>query len=236
MANQRRAPAAIYQFKSSPYSSHLLLLESLPLKGDGRRVLDVGCGNGHLGRLLSARGYAVTGIESENGVDINFPDNVHLLIADLDVGGLPPLTGMFDYVLCADILEHLRDPESLLRDLRKHIAPGGTLFASLPNSGHLYFRLNVLCGRFPQHERGLFDRTHVRFFTWAGWNAVFNSAGFRITRVRATAVPVGLALPRWESSSFVRGAERLSYYLARIWKTMFAYQFVVEARGLPEGR
>ncbi len=41
------------------------------------------------------------------------------------------------------------------------LAEGGRLVASLPNSGNLYFHLNILMGRFPAHGRGLFDRTHL---------------------------------------------------------------------------
>lgn len=218
-----------YRFKASPYSSHAILLAALPERGDGRRVLDLGCGNGYLGEILAARGYEVTGVERPEGVTAPFPPQVRLIRADLDQG-LPGVGAGYSYVLCADILEHLRDPLCLLRALPAVMAPGGVLVASLPNSGNFYFRLNILLGRFPQHDRGLFDRTHVRFYMWDGWQALFRAAGLSLESCRPTGIPVGLALPRWERSFPVRVAERLSYDLARIWKTMFAYQFVVTAR------
>lgn len=150
-----------YEFKPSPYSSHSLLLRSLPEAGDGRRVLDLGCGDGYLGAILARRGYEVIGVDRAGG---SVPPGVTLIEADLDAG-LPPLPGQFDFVLCADILEHLRDPLALLRQLPGLLAPSGVLVASLPNSGNIYFRLNILAGRFPRHECGLFDRTHLHFFT-----------------------------------------------------------------------
>ena len=93
--------------------------------------------------------------------------------------GLPELPpASFDYFFCADILEHLRDPARLLHQLRTALYPGGLLIASLPNSGNVYFRLNILAGRFPQDDKGLFDRTHVRFYMWSGWkDAVAIPAG-----------------------------------------------------------
>jgi SAM-dependent methyltransferase len=220
--------AAPYQLKDSPYSSHSLLLASLPPSGDGRRVLDVGCAGGYLGAILASRGYRVTGIDSPGAARAGFPESIDLLEADLDLG-LPPLTGRFDFVICADVLEHLRRPALLLRDLRTVLATGGRLAASLPNSGHAYFRWNVLTGRFPAEDRGLFDRTHLHFYTWRGWLDLFQASGFRIETLRCSGVPIGLALPKWEGSVPVRALQRMSYESARWWKKMFAYQFIVTA-------
>jgi SAM-dependent methyltransferase len=221
----------VYTFKSSPYSSHSLLLRALPDRGEGRAVLDVGCGNGYLGALLAERGYDVTGIERKGGYDEPFPASVRLIEADLE-NGLPALDGQFDHVLCADILEHLRDPSVLLRQLRDVLRPGGVLIASLPNSGNLYFRLNILAGRFPQHDKGLFDRTHLRFYTWSGWIELLQQSGWTVTRVESSGIPVALAAPAaWADSVAVALAERICYGLARIRKTLFAYQFIVVAHG-----
>jgi SAM-dependent methyltransferase len=220
----------VYTFKASPYSSHSLLLRALDQKGDGRTVLDVGCGSGYLGGLLAERGYAVTGIERPGGYREPFPTSVRLIEADLE-NGLPALpAASFDYILCADILEHLRDPAQLLHQLRTALRPGGLLIASLPNSGNVYFRLNILAGRFPQDDKGLFDRTHVRFYMWSGWETLLRNAGWRVQSVAPTGIPVGLTVPpQWEHSLPVRTAERVCYGLAKMRKTLFAYQFVVTA-------
>lgn len=222
------ATAAPYQFKESPYSSHSLLLASLPPSGNGRRVLDVGCAGGYLGAILADRGYRVTGIDSPGAASAGCPESVELLERDLDLG-LPPLNGRFDLVICADVLEHLRRPAELLRELHGVLAPGGRLILSLPNSGHAYFRWNVLMGRFPAEDRGLFDRTHLHFYTWQGWLDLLRATGFRVETLRSSGVPIGLALPKWEGSAAVRMLERMSYESARWWKTMFAYQFIVTA-------
>lgn len=219
----------VYTFKTSPYSSHSLVLAAFPREGHGRTVLDVGCGNGYLGASLAERGFAVTGIERPDGYSKPFPASVRLVEADLE-HGLPDLGGGFDYVLCADILEHLRDPGRMLRRLHQVVKPGGTLIASLPNSGNVYFRLNILAGRFPQEDKGLFDRTHVRFYMWRGWVDLLNSAGWTVSSVESSAIPVGLVMPpQWEHSRPVRLAERVCYGLAKVRKTLFAYQFVVTA-------
>lgn len=215
-----------YQLKARAYSSHVLLLDQFARKGDGRRVLDVGCAGGYLSEILASRGYAVTGVDFPG---TPHPDSIAFAGGNLDAG-LPPLDGVFDFVLCADVLEHVRDPLKLLRECRERLAPGGVLLASLPNSGHLYFRWNVLLGRFPRHDKGLFDRTHIHFYMWEGWTELLATAGFRIEDLRVSGVPAGLALPRWDGSAAVTALEWFSFQLARLRKTLFAYQFVVRAR------
>ena len=218
--------ASHYTLKESPYSSHAQVLAAFPLKGEGRSVLDLGCGNAYLGGLLAARGFQVTGVERAGGFDPALvPAGVRMVTADLE---LPlALDERFDFALCADILEHLRHPELLLRDAARLLKPGGQLVASLPNSGHLYFRLNVLAGRFPQHDKGLFDRTHVRFFMWNGWRELLRANGFALGTVRVSGIPFGVAFPRSAGASWVRGLEWLSHVTARFWRRLFAYQFIV---------
>ena len=215
-----------YQFKATPFGSHLLLLEEFPEQGEGRRVLDVGCAIGYISEILAQRGFAVTSIDWPNSPH---PPTVEFAGADLD-NGLPPLRGKFDYIICADVLEHLRAPVELLKECRERLAPGGVLVGSLPNSGHFYFRWQVLMGRFPQHQRGLFDSTHLHFYTWDGWVNLLRRAGFRVERVRCSGVPVGLAFPRWKDTRLVRVLEWLTFELASVWKTMCAYQFIVRTR------
>ena len=219
------APAR-YQFKAKPYSSHTKLLDLFPSSGAGRRVLDVGCADGYLAEVLAGRGFAVTGVDFP-GTPHN--DSFQFVGGDLDAG-LPSLDEAYDYILCADVLEHLRDPLGMLRECRQRLAPGGVLIASLPNSGHAYFRWNVLMGRFPRHDKGLFDRTHLQFYMWDGWVDLLARAGFRLESCEVSGVPVGLALPRWEDLAAVQFLEWVSYRLACLWKTLFAYQFIVRAR------
>jgi SAM-dependent methyltransferase len=224
MATSATAPSK-YQFKSRPYSSHVVLLGEFPSRGEGRRVLDVGCAEGYLAQILAARGFAVTGVDWPG---TPHSDSFEFVGGDLDAG-LPNLDGVFDFILCADVLEHLRDPLGMLRQCRRRLAPGGALIASLPNSGHAYFRWNVMLGRFPRHDKGLFDRTHLQFYTWSGWKDLLARAGFRVERVQVSGVPVGLAVPQWESTAPVRFLEWVSFRLAHLRKTLFAYQFVVRA-------
>ena len=217
-----------YEFKPGPYSSHTLALQMLPEKGEGRYVLDVGCGLGYMSELLAARGYFVVGIEHPGAILQAASANVQFMEADLE-SGLPHLNRTFDFVLCLDVLEHLREPVKLLREIARTLSPNGRLVASLPNSGNIYFRLNVLFGRFPADDRGLFDRTHLHFYTWAGWIDLFAAGGFGIRGVQPSSLPFGFALHRAADSGLVLMLETVWHWLSRAWKKLFAYQFVVTA-------
>ena len=223
------ANQAGYTYKHSPYSSHALLVSALPPAAHGERVLDVGCAGGYLAKILARRGYKVVGLERAGAQGDSFPEDVELVEADLDAG-LPPLRGAFSYIICGDILEHLRDPAAMLRQLASVLAPDGVLIASVPNSGNLYFRLNILFGRFPQDDKGLFDRTHLHFYMWKGWRELFESAGFFVDEKKVTGIPIGLTLPKWDGSAVVRAMESVAYAMARVRPTLFAYQFVVTVR------
>jgi SAM-dependent methyltransferase len=215
-----------YVLKPQAHSSHSILLALVPENGNGRRLLDVGCADGYLSQLFAERGFSVTAIDAPRPSARVMPDGVRYLDADLD-RGLPTGEGSFDFVVCADILEHLRDPDSLLQQVRSQITKGGKLIASLPNSGNIYFRLNVLCGRFPAHDRGLFDRTHLHFYTWDGWCDLLRRNGFRISTTRTSVIPFSLfwpRLPRWTAA-----LESLYAVAARAWSKLFAYQFIVVA-------
>lgn len=209
----------VYTLKHSPYSSHMLMLSLLDPARDGKRLLDVGCGNGFLSLLLEQKGFVVTGIEHPLGFDERHPTIVH----DLELP-LPPMPGPFDVIVIGDVLEHLRRPQELLEQLRPHLAPGGKILASLPNSGNIYFRLHILLGSFPEDDKGLFDRTHLHFWMWKNWQGLFVRSGYEVQLAEVTGIPVGLALP---SLSWL---ESVCYHFAHIWKNLFAYQFLTVAK------
>jgi SAM-dependent methyltransferase len=215
-----------YSYKASPYSSHSQVLSLFPATKNAESILDVGCWDGFLGRQLHERGYQVTGVDAVK-VGPPLPPGMQFVQANLHEG-MPDLPGNYQKILCADVLEHLLHPDQVLRQCRQLLAPEGRLVASLPNSGHLYFRLVVLLGSFPKQEKGLFDRTHLHFFTWDGWLTLFEEAGYTVEMVRPTGVPVGLALQ--SNGGFAQAMEWFSFQLARCWKRLFAYQFIVQLR------
>jgi len=223
---------AHYALKVSATSSHAQLLALLPASGQGQRVLDVGAGTGELAMLLAGRGFAITALERHPLLP-EAAGGLEFHQVDLDAG-LPALRGAYDWILCADVLEHLRDPEAMLAQLHSLLTPGGQLVASLPNSGHWYFRAHIALGRFPRHDKGLFDATHLHFYMWDGWVELFRAAGFSLQVAALSTPPLELKFPRSAGSLWLRAADAVSAALAKCWMRLFAYQFIAVAR--PERR
>ena len=223
---------ARYTLKTDPFSSHSVILDWLG-EGRGRRLLDVGAADGLLGRHLTARGWKVTGIEADPVMAAAGAAHCErMLVADLN-RGVPALDGLFDTIVCGDVLEHLADPAGVLRALLDVLAPGGEAIVSVPNVAHLWMRVSVAAGRFDYGDRGILDRTHLRFFTWRTFTALLADAGLEVVRRTATPVPLYQVIPgRWHGRALA-GVHALSAGAARALPRLLGYQFVVGARRRP---
>ena len=185
---------------SNRNNSHTLMVE---LVGGSKRVLDIGCATGYLARALGGRGCTVVGLETDEvAADEARPYLERLVIGDVEVLDLLETFGddRFDVVVFGDVLEHLRDPLSALRNASQVLADKGSIVASIPNIAHGSVRLALMAGRFDYQQLGLLDSTHIRFFTLASVEALFREAGMvpvEVLRTTAgffdTPVPVGEA-------------------------------------------
>ncbi len=132
-------------------------------------VLDLGCGSGALGRhLTETQNCTVDGVTlSEAEAALAKPYYRRLVVDNLESCDLiATFEGQqYDYIVCADVLEHLSRPEKVLDACRKLLEPSGKLLISVPNAGYSGLVAELLEGEFRYREEGLLDRTHLRFFT-----------------------------------------------------------------------
>jgi 2-polyprenyl-3-methyl-5-hydroxy-6-metoxy-1,4-benzoquinol methylase len=223
-----------YTLKDGDASSHGILthwLEQLPPS----RVLDLGCSGGLLSGRIRELGHHVTGVDVLQLPEVE--DRVDEFIqADLDQGLPRDLYERepFDVVLAADVLEHVREPEQLLDQIRGVLAPRGALLASVPNFGHWYARGRTALGLFDYDQRGLLDHGHVRFFTRRSLLARLRAAGFDVVSVETTGLPLEILAPgEGTAKRALRAIDRLAV-AAR--PTLFGYQFLCrcERSGAPD--
>jgi len=147
-----------------------------------RRVLDIGCGAGRLGDALKARQQAeVWGVErSDQAAELARQKLDQVVVGDVETLDVDFEPATFDAIVCGDVLEHLREPERLLRRARDWLAPEGCLVASIPNVRHHSVVCSLLQGNWTYESAGLLDRTHLRFFTRREIEKLFVRAGFAI--------------------------------------------------------
>jgi SAM-dependent methyltransferase len=202
-----------------------LLLDAVP---PGARTLDVGCATGYLATEIAARGGAVVGVEADGpaaavasasgALERVIAGDVETDASRDELRALAP----FDALVCGDVLEHLRDPRDALAFLATLLAPDGRAVVSVPNIAHWTGRRALLRGRFPYAEHGLFDRTHLRFFTRATARALVEGVGLRVVAERFAPAPVPL-------QARIPALARLEGPAARAWPELFALQFVLVA-------
>lgn len=84
----------------------------------------------------------------------------------------------FDYILFADVLEHLRNPELVLQSAGDLLKEGGSVLLSVPNVAHNSIIYGLLHNQFEYTEFGLLDKTHLRFYTYYSLKELCQQAGY----------------------------------------------------------
>lgn len=183
------------------------------------RVLDLGCGNGVLGEFLRRnKNCYVCGLEFDAKLAEVARTKLDFVIRE-DIQNIAKISfdNKFDYVICADILEHIMDPIPILHRIKALLAQGGYLLVSIPNIANWDIRLRLLIGRFEYKALTITDPGHLRFYTKSTANKLLEDNGYTIVHI----------LPK--NSAYKK--DFLMRWLGRLWGNMFAYQFVFVARG-----
>ena len=221
-------PSDTYKLHRDPRSSHQRIARYLSRQGR-TPILDVGCASGQLGRLLAGSGLTLDGIEpNESAARSAQPFYRSIQSTRIEDAELPD--GAYPMVVCADVLEHTPDPEAVLRRLVAASTADATFVISLPNVAHLAARLLLLAGSFPRHERGIFDRTHLHFYTRSTALATVQSAGLTVTSLGTTPVPLEDVWPAALGSATREVAMRLQVAGSSVAPRLFAFQWLIVAR------
>lgn len=84
----------------------------------------------------------------------------------------------FDYIVFADVLEHLYYPEKALKSVRAFLKEDGSILVSIPNIAHNSIIINLMRNEFNYNSTGLLDDTHIRFFTKKNFDALIRESGY----------------------------------------------------------
>ncbi|MEO7909853.1 MAG: class I SAM-dependent methyltransferase [Roseiflexaceae bacterium] len=217
-----------YTLHSDRQSSHQQIAQLVRRLGR-TPVLDVGAAQGFLGQMLQQERMQIDAVEPHPIWADHARAYYHTVYAStIEEAGLP--ASRYPVIVCADVLEHIVDPVSVLNQLRETATDDATFIISLPNVAHIAARLLLLAGHFPQMERGIFDRTHLHFYTRATAQAMLRDAGLQVVLARPTPVPLEQIWPADGSQALLRTlmlAQRIGLLLA---PALFGFQWIFVAR------
>jgi 2-polyprenyl-3-methyl-5-hydroxy-6-metoxy-1,4-benzoquinol methylase len=222
-------PNLPYLDKPSPWSSHSIIATRLNALPAQSKILDVGTASGTLARMCQNNALRLFGVEPNLAwAQIAAPLYERIWVGYVDDIDNDLLKG-YNAVVLGDVLEHLSTPELVLQKLAIFQPANCTFLISVPNIANLWVRLNLLIGRFDYTDRGILDRTHLRFFTRKTVTDMIKNTGLEIVSMQVTPIPLELV-----SNFFVSRPGRFFHAafarVTTLFPTLLGYQFVVEAR------
>ncbi|MBU4472795.1 MAG: class I SAM-dependent methyltransferase, partial [Candidatus Omnitrophica bacterium] len=196
-------------FKKADYDLPDLNEDIFRLIHQNSRVLDVGCASGKLAeRLRKEKNCFVAGIEFDSELAEKAESKCDKFIrADVSLlSQLPFDKDSFDYIVFADVLEHLINPDEVLRSFRDYLADTGFILLSIPNIAYWQIRLRLLFGNF-NYDHPLLDGGHFRFFTLSSSRRLLEECGYKIV--------------------FLTNRNTHIKLLGKIWQSRFAFQIII---------
>lgn len=157
------------------------ILSLLPA-GNNLKIADLGCGNGYLAGQLAGLGHRVSALDSsEDGIRIAKEAqpaiDFHCLSLYEDIASV--IGTDFDVVISSEVIEHLYDPRTFLRNASAILKNGGTLILTTPYHGYLKNLAMAATGKLDKHFTVGWDCGHIKFFSVNTLSAMVAEQGFR---------------------------------------------------------
>lgn len=148
-------------------------------------VLEIGASSGYMTKEFVKKGCIVDVVEIDKDSFERVADLVRQVfwgsIEDINIQNKIKKT--YDFIICADVLEHLIDPKGVLNFLKTKLKSHGQILISIPNIAFWNMRLELMRGRFEYQDSGLLDKTHLRFYTYNGFVKLLKSVGLKILQI-----------------------------------------------------
>jgi len=179
----------IYDHIYQTYGLSKTQQEILNIVGKEKVVLEIGPSTGYMTKLFLENGCILDIVEKDKKVFPKLPKGIRKMInlSIEDVKILSLLFGDYDFIILADVLEHLIDPENTLKDLKKISSSKTKLIISLPNVANWVMRKQLFFkGDFEYQESGLLDTTHLHFYTVDTLPKLLAKCGWRVKQIIGT--------------------------------------------------
>lgn len=146
-----------------------------------KKILDVGCGNGHFGKEFINNGNSVFGVDiSEKSVEVAKKYLSDAKCTDIQQDRLPYEDNFFDVIIMGEIIEHLLEPKKALLEIKRVLKNDGFIVITTPNFLVFSNRIRILFGNFEYTETGFLDKSHVHFFHIDSFKKIINELEMEI--------------------------------------------------------
>ncbi|WP_067052358.1 class I SAM-dependent methyltransferase [Methanofollis ethanolicus] len=179
----------MYNEKSNIYYSNIRwdIIDLIP-EGN-HKVLEVGCGAGNTLIKLKEihKAQEIYGLEmNEEIVQGHIKDINKVIVGDIEQIDPSFPEEFFDYIIFGDVLEHLIEPEKILKKYTRYLKKNGMIVASIPNIKNYTVLFDLLVrDKFEYKDSGILDRTHLRFFTKREIINMFERSNLDISKIRS---------------------------------------------------
>lgn len=200
------------------------------VKHTGVRVLDIGCGSGSVARQLTSNGNIVDGItisQSELAEASKVLRNGYIFNLEEGLPSEIP-ADEYDYIICSHVLEHIAYPEKLLADIKRVLKNEGNFIVALPNVFYYKYRWQLLKGEFKVADAGIWDYTHLRWYSFNSAKQMLLKSGFAIDVATVTGELPFSSILKYVLPRSIRGM--LYNVLTTISKGFFGYQLLYSVK------
>ncbi len=213
----------IYKRKNGRYSSHNMIIDMIDRSGV---ALDLGSSGGILTDDLLLKGV------SSVCVDICDPKFASASCKayhqfDLEKEVKIHFDEKFDVVIMADVIEHLRNPEILIKSAKENLKTGGEIIISTPNIAIWVYRFSLLFGEFNYTEKGILDKTHVKLYTLKTIRNLVIECGLEVQEIKFTSIPFELIIKNRFALSII---EPIYAFFVKLLPAIFSYQIILRTR------
>lgn len=170
-----------YSLNKAKYGTHSIIASLLK---ENTKILDVGCSRGYLRDIApNCQFYGIDFSEADVDEAKRSYKKVWLMDLNYEYEKFPKEL-KFDFIVFADVLEHLLYPEKVLRYfVENNLFMGGHVIVSLPNVANFLVRFKLLLGNFDYSESGILDKTHLHLYTVKTAMDLAQSVGLKIKRI-----------------------------------------------------
>ncbi len=186
--------------------------------GGDKKMLDIGCGSGAVLDFFKAKGYQAEGVDMSEAA-LEYCDKKGLSVKQGRAEELLYSDNSFDIIIASDVLEHIDDTTSVLKEIKRILKPGGIFIVTVPAHQFLFSQHDIALHHVRRYSKKLLAQSLQTYFSveWIGWLHAAILPLAVIARLTRRFIPSKKDSDVGESSRFVNAIMKKIYALEFFW-------------------